>query len=116
MQSLDKTVSFYEKALDGIVLRQQVISHNIANQNTPGYHAKRVAFESALSNALQRGGEPRDIEFPVTEVKDAGQGTGGNNVELETEWMLMEKNRLLHQIFAKALGGTYRKMVRAIRG
>jgi flagellar basal-body rod protein FlgB len=35
-------------ALDGLSARQRAIANNIANVNTPNYHAKRVAFEDAL--------------------------------------------------------------------
>lgn len=37
------------KTLDGLFLRQLVISQNIANANSPGYVPLRVTFERALS-------------------------------------------------------------------
>ena len=36
-------------ALNGLSLRQRAIADNIANINTPDYHAKRVQFEAALA-------------------------------------------------------------------
>ena len=39
-------------ALNGLSLRQQPIADNIANVNTPGYHAKRVQFEDALAASV----------------------------------------------------------------
>ncbi|MBI2266774.1 MAG: flagellar basal body rod protein FlgB [Armatimonadetes bacterium] len=41
-----------EKALDAAALRQQVISNNIANANTPGYVGTNVAFENQLRDAM----------------------------------------------------------------
>ena len=42
-------------ALDGLSLRQQAISRNIANVDTPGYQAQTVKFEDTLKNMLSRG-------------------------------------------------------------
>lgn len=38
-------------ALDVSSLRQQVIAHNIANANTPGYQPQKVSFEHFLEQA-----------------------------------------------------------------
>lgn len=38
--------------LDGLAMRQQVHTENLANVNTPGYEAKTVDFERVLSSAL----------------------------------------------------------------
>ncbi|MET0853053.1 MAG: flagellar basal body protein, partial [Microterricola sp.] len=43
------SLSALSSALDGLAMRQRTIADNIANVNTPGYHAKRVAFEGALA-------------------------------------------------------------------
>ena len=42
-------------ALDGLSLRQRAIADNVANINTPGYTARRVSFEQALSAAVGHG-------------------------------------------------------------
>ena len=42
-------------ALDGLSARQRAIANNIANVNTPNYHAKRVAFENALLRSVEAG-------------------------------------------------------------
>ena len=39
-------------ALDGLSLRQQAISRNLANIDTPGYQAQTVNFEETLKHAL----------------------------------------------------------------
>lgn len=41
-------------ALDGLSLREQAISRNIANVDTPGYQAQTVNFESAIKTALKK--------------------------------------------------------------
>ena len=67
-------------ALDGLALRQRAIADNVANINTPGYTARRVSFEQALSTAVSNGSgavaptESRSLEPTRTD---------GNNVNLE---------------------------------
>ena len=41
-----------EKKLDAVWMRQQVISNNIANAETPGYKSKSLEFESILDRQL----------------------------------------------------------------
>jgi flagellar basal-body rod protein FlgB len=40
-------------ALDGLSARQRSIANNIANVNTPNYHAQRVQVEDALAQSLR---------------------------------------------------------------
>jgi len=40
-----------EKSLDAALLRNEAISQNIANVDTPGYKRKTVAFEEYLNDA-----------------------------------------------------------------
>lgn len=47
-----RTFAALERSLDAASLRQQVISNNLANANTPGYKASHVVFESLLQQAL----------------------------------------------------------------
>ena len=47
------------KAADASWLRNNLISNNIANNDTPGYKRKDVQFESYLAMELIRGGSLR---------------------------------------------------------
>jgi flagellar basal-body rod protein FlgB len=53
---LDAEFKFGQEALNLRSYRQQVLSSNIANANTPGYQARDVNFSSALKTALAKGG------------------------------------------------------------
>lgn len=115
MLNLDKITSLYEKVLDGVALRQKLINHNVANLNTPNFRAKRVNFEAALSKAMSSGGDVSNARFTVFEDSTT-PNANGNNVNLETEWYFVERNKVMHSIFARALGGTFRALHTAIRG
>ena len=53
MELFDVTQKSLEVALHGTELRQQVISNNLANVNTPGFKRSDVEFGPALAEALQ---------------------------------------------------------------
>lgn len=47
----------YEKALDVLSARHNVVGHNVANINTPGYKTKDIDFRTALASAFTAAGE-----------------------------------------------------------
>ena len=55
-------IDLLHRALDASNLRQETVSSNIANVNTPGYKAKRVEFESLLKDAMDGTGLQRTNE------------------------------------------------------
>ena len=57
----DIAIRVLKLALDGLSLRHQVISNNIANVDTPGFRASEVSFEGQLRRLLGEDGySPRD--------------------------------------------------------
>ena len=113
MPSLEKTLNLSE-------LRQRLISSNIANEETPGYKAMDINFDSELKKSLQDAGSgaselggtlrmkttnPGHISHgggqmmsteAVISLKD-GEGLDGNTVNLEHEMVKMAENSLRHQ-------------------
>ncbi len=69
MTDATQSIGILQFALDGIVEQQQTIANNIANEDTPGYQADQVTFESSLSKRIgqRRGGDravgPRGPQF-----------------------------------------------------
>lgn len=49
-----RTIEITKLGMDGLMDRQQAISSNIANVMTPGYQRKEVAFESQLSEIMEK--------------------------------------------------------------
>ncbi|WP_206950721.1 flagellar basal body rod protein FlgB [Trinickia acidisoli] len=56
LDKLDAEFAFGREALDVRAYRQELLSSNIANADTPGYKARDVDFGSSLATALQRSG------------------------------------------------------------
>ena len=99
-------------ALDGLALRQRVIANNIANVNTPNYHAKRVAFEDALSQSVAEG---NGRAVAATRVSLEPTQLNGNNVNLDTETLSNIDTVLRFQFAAQAAGSEFTAVRTAMR-
>ena len=49
-----RTSNITQLAMDGLMKRQRAIGANVANVETPGYQRKEVAFESQLSEIIEK--------------------------------------------------------------
>lgn len=54
---MDPSLDAAHAALDGLSKRLEVISNNLANADTPGYHAETVDFEGMVQAALRQGSQ-----------------------------------------------------------
>lgn len=98
------TTTALSSALDGLAARQQAIAQNIANVNTPGYRAKVVSFESALSQSVANGnGSAQPVEFDSSNPVNVN----GNNVSLDNETLNNVSTVLRYQFAARAVGAEF---------
>jgi flagellar basal-body rod protein FlgB len=106
------TTQALSSALDGLALRQRTIASNIANVNTPGYHAKRVLFEDALAASVKRG----DGTVEATTVTSLEPTLlNGSNVNLDTETLSNVDTVLRFQFASQAVGGAYSSLRTAMK-
>ncbi len=78
MNSIDKAFAFQEKALALHTYRQQLISSNIANADTPHYNAVDIDFADSMKKAL--AGITSGLELKKTNVRHlSGLDTSGIN-------------------------------------
>lgn len=118
LQALSAAVKFRE-------MRQEIISSNIANAETPGYKSQKLDFEEALARALDVDGQMNmNIDdgqhFNVgnggfnnlqPEIYDDPNGVvseDGNTVDREAEMAKMTENKIMYdtlvQLMNKKLG------------
>jgi flagellar basal-body rod protein FlgB len=84
----------------GSMLRQTLLTNNLANADTPGYQRQDVDFQGALASAMQTGQSPDSVGFqPVTghQVVQAD----GNGVDPNQESADLAENALLYQTFTQ---------------
>lgn len=116
-----------EKSLDASLLRNEVISQNIANVDTPGYKKKTVKFEEYLSKAVKDStfkgfrtdrrhipigaGSIDSVSAKVTEdYNNLSMRIDGNNVDIEAEMAEMAKNSIKYNLLVQSVSGSYRKL------
>ena len=125
MQISDATVKALAASLNFRQMRQELISSNIANAETPGYKAKRLSFEDALQRALDidhqqslhssderhfnvGGGGFSNLEPEVYNDPNGIVSEDGNTVDRDKEMALMAENKILYdasvQLLNKKLG------------
>ena len=85
-------------AMRASVFRNEVISHNIANADTPGFKKSRVEFEGSLQKALDkiRRTGVKDLSGvgmrAVTMHETFNYRIDENNVDMETEMADLYRN------------------------
>lgn len=109
----DKTTNALATSLAMRQLRHSVTTSNIANAETPGYHAKKVDFEAALGRALDIdglrgmstsssdhiavGGGSAAVRPDVYENPEGAINNDGNTVDLEKEMSALSENAILYK-------------------
>jgi flagellar basal-body rod protein FlgB len=97
----DVTSVALHSALTGLSARQRAIADNIANVQTPGYHATRVSFEDTLRSALESGGSA-DVA-PTAQTSLEPTRLDGNNVNLDTETISSLDTNMRYQLALRAV-------------
>ena len=102
-------INVLDRAADAAWQRNEAISNNIANVDTPGYKRQDVAFESVLQQALGNN-RYESMDDKVANV-DLSRLRGrayldyanysyrldGNNVDTENENVMLAENQLKYQ-------------------
>ena len=102
-------------ALDGLTLRSEVISDNVANSGVPGFRPSKVDFESTLRRALRSGNIDSLRRAGPTETNGVLQ-PNGNEVSLEDEVVEMLKTNLSQDAMVNAFNFKVAVLRSAIRG
>ncbi|MEI9998742.1 MAG: flagellar basal body rod protein FlgB [Verrucomicrobiota bacterium] len=110
-------------AMDDAALRQQAISSNVANINTPGYQRMDVSssFQQAFTDALNRLSDGQTVDsMPQGTIETAAvQGPArpdGNTVQLEDEMVDMANNGARYEFAGQMLAQNYHGLKYAMTG
>jgi flagellar basal-body rod protein FlgB len=140
IDQLDAAFKFGQEALNLRGYRQQVLSSNIANADTPGYEARDMDFAKTLTTALKKGGHDESgksgLQLATTSAGHiAGQASGstggdfygqlayrnplqpsldGNTVDIDTERVNFADNALHYEAGMTLLTGQIKGMLAAI--
>ena len=102
-------INVLNRAADAAWQRNEAISNNIANVDTPGYKRQDVAFESVLQQALGNN-RYQSMDDKVANVNlsrlrgrsyvdyaNYSYRLDGNNVDIENENVMLAENQLKYQ-------------------
>ena len=102
-------INVLNRAADAAWQRNEAISNNIANVDTPGYKRQDVAFESVLQQALGNN-RYQSMDDKVANVNlsrlrgrayvdyaNYSYRLDGNNVDIEIENVMLAENQLKYQ-------------------
>ena len=106
------TTNALQSALDGLSLRQKVIANNVANVNTPNYHAEKVSFEDTLAKSVAdgNGAAPASVARSLEPTN-----TNGNNVNLDEETLSNVDTVLRYQFASQAMNSELTQIRAAIK-
>ncbi len=110
-----KTTDYVNRALDGSALRQQVLSNNLANANTPNFQRSDVDFSSLFgpkisqlqlhtTHAEHTRNTSKNQNSPSVRRDSASTlRNDGNNVDIDREMVMLMENQLHYQAMADIL-------------
>jgi flagellar basal-body rod protein FlgB len=111
----DVSTSSLKVSVAGLAARQTAIADNIANIETPGYQARKVKFEEALSSAVAHGRSPAGVT-PSVQTSLEPTRLNGSNVNLDHETLQHIDTSMRYQLTIRALEGKYNSLRDAIKG
>lgn len=118
-------VNVLDKAADASWMRQEAISNNIANVNTPGYKRQDVAFEDslqeAISNSRYRSTDEKVANLSKADlrIRNYTDSSGfsyrldGNNVDIDTENAALARNQLKYNALVDSINHEF-SMIKAV--
>src|SRR5579875_1930579 len=92
--------------------RQQMITANIANVDTPGYHTKDLNFSAAMEQVMNGHGSAQMAPASL-EVTDLPERPDGNNVNVDRESMLLSEMQLQHQAGVQLIKEEFHRLLTA---
>lgn len=109
-------INVLDKAADAANTRNEVISNNIANVDTPNYKRKDVSFQNYLKMALI-GDDSLDERvadvnthlgdfsgYTYTDSSTLSYRLDGNNVDIDTENSMLAQNQIRYNALLEQIG------------
>lgn len=107
-------MNLLERFLDGVSMRQALVSTNLANVDTPGYQTRDADFRSQLQLALNGDDFGATAPF-VLPVRGLISRPDGNNVSVDRESLLLAEVQLQYKSATSILRAKFAQLTNAIR-
>ena len=120
-------INVLDRAADAAWQRNEAISNNIANVDTPGYKRQDVAFESVLQQALGNN-RYESMDDKVANVNlsrlrgrayvdyaNYSYRLDGNNVDIDTEQVQLAENQIRYQALMDGINNEFSNLKSAMK-
>ena len=115
-------VNVLDKAADASWKRENVLSNNIANVDTPRYKRKDIDFESVLKTELT-GGSNKSLDYKINnldlsdlnatiyrDLTNYSYRLDGNNVDIDVEEVEYASEQLRYQGITAGINNEFNRM------
>ncbi|HEY4280284.1 MAG TPA: flagellar basal body protein [Conexibacter sp.] len=107
MSLFDSTQLALESAAQGASMRQQALTNNLANINTPGYQRQDVDFHSALQAAQASGVDPTTIDYQPQTDPTRVVRADGSGLDVDEEGANLAENSLEYQAIVQVMSSRF---------
>jgi flagellar basal-body rod protein FlgB len=123
--SISSVMGLASLKAEWLTARQEVLSQNIANANTPGYKSKDIVQFSELIESFQSSlisnTAPGTNSAPFFVVRRNGSETGsmnvsGNDVSLDTELLKIGETTSQYSLNTNIIKSFHRMIVASLKG
>ncbi|SHH83562.1 flagellar basal-body rod protein FlgB [Sporobacter termitidis DSM 10068] len=134
LDNMFSSVNTLQKDLGASWLKNEVISNNIANVDTPGFKASHVRFEDLMAEAVSAndgtlpltvtnerhialpsaGGSIENVEPEILTDETTSTRLDGNNVNIDNEMVDLAKNSIDYYTTVSKINSEFRKLNSAI--
>jgi flagellar basal-body rod protein FlgB len=125
---VDRTGLLLHESLSGLVKRQQLITNNLANVDTPGYKALDVPFEQVLNREIGKQGDLRMVVTQPGHISSDGTmeqalsmqqpvvfRTDANGVDMDAEMARLAETSVQFDAVSQLMAGRLAIMRMAVR-
>ncbi|NMA03955.1 MAG: flagellar basal body rod protein FlgB [Clostridiales bacterium] len=121
-----KNINLLARALDASWKRNEIITNNIANAETPGFKKSVVLFEEILREQLSGGKlkgvvtNPRhirindininDIKYKIKTEDNFSTRMDKNNVDIDVEMAERAKNEIVYNVLTDKIQSNFRRI------
>ena len=110
--------NYLSRAMSAANIRQEVISHNMANVNTPNFKKSTLVFEELLAKELYRhlpmASRPFIATPTIVQEHDSLMRVDENNVDIDIEMAKLSKNQIYFNALATQMTGYVNKLKNTI--
>lgn len=121
-------VNVLNKAADAAWMRNELMSNNIANVDTPDFKRQDIRFETELKSAIA-GSKEKTVDAKVrhldldglspqayTDYSTLSYRYDGNNVDIDTENVMLAENQIKYDALMTSVNQEFSNLKTAMKG